>query len=76
MLDMFAKTKYDAIMNWINIVADLRKHATLREIAAECGFASEGHVHDICSGRKKSVGYEIGVKLTAMHKKIMRRKQK
>jgi predicted DNA-binding protein YlxM (UPF0122 family) len=61
-------------MDFKKLINELGAHRTLQEIADECGFSSKGHVHDLKTGRQLKVSYEIGVKLVAMHKKIMRRK--
>ena len=55
-------------------MSDLCEAMTLREIAAAVGLASGGHAHDLKSGKQKSVPYEIGLKLVALHKKVMKRK--
>ena len=61
-------------MNWKNIIADLCKKVTLQEIADTCGFSSRGHVHDLKTGKHEKVSYEVGMKLVAYHKRVMRRK--
>jgi AraC-like DNA-binding protein len=61
-------------MDFKKLINELVARKTLQEIADECGFSSRGHVHDLKTGRQLKVSYEIGVKLVAMHKKIMRRK--
>jgi len=54
---------------------DLCEVMTLKQIAEEVGLASGGHAHDIKSGKQKSVSYDVGLKLVALHKKEMRRKK-
>lgn len=61
-------------MNWKNIITDLCKKVTLQEIADSCGFSSRGHVHDLKTGMQKNVSYEVGARLIAYHKRVMRRK--
>jgi hypothetical protein len=61
-------------MNWKQIVTDLFEELTLQQIADACGLASKGHVHDIKTGKQSQVYYDAGVKLLALHKKVMRRK--
>ena len=56
--------------NWKQILDDLNKVMTLQQISEACGFAGKGHVHDLRAGRQKSVTYEVGVKLVALHKKM------
>lgn len=61
-------------MDWKTLIDEIRsRHVTYQEIATEAGM-SKGAVHDLCSGRAKTVAYETGVKLVAMHQRIMRRK--
>ena len=62
--------------NWNQILRDLGEVMTLQQIADACGFASKGHVHDLRSGKKKSVTYELGVRLMALHKKVMAKQQR
>lgn len=64
-------------MNWKQLILDLTsRKITLQAIADECGFASKGHVHDLKTGRQATVSYDAGVKLVALHKRVMRRKIK
>lgn len=49
---------------------------TLQQIADECGMASKGHAHDLKTGKQKTVGYEIGLRLVALHKRMTRKKGK
>jgi predicted DNA-binding protein YlxM (UPF0122 family) len=60
-------------MDWPKIIARLREHYTLQEIADRCDM-SKGGVHDLGSGHAKSVIYERGVKLVDMHRRLRRRK--
>jgi len=62
-------------MNWKQIITDLTaRRVTLQVISESCGLASKGHAHDLKTGRQSTVSYEAGVKLVALHKKVMRRK--
>ena len=56
--------------NWMPIISALTKTMTLRSIAELSGMASPGHVYDLKTGRKTTVGYDIGVKLMQMHKRL------
>lgn len=64
-------------MNWSEIIIDIKSFGLSQgEIAAECGI-SDGHVSDILHGRRgKRLGYSVGEKLIAMHKRVSRRKKK
>lgn len=66
-LTRFVNTDKIERMNWQQILADLRMVMTLQDIADSCGLASKGAVHDISTGRQKTVMYEVGVKLVALH---------
>lgn len=66
-LTRFDKSDENARMNWKQILADLRMVMTLQDIADTCGLASKGTVHDIATGRQKTVMYEIGACLIALH---------
>lgn len=66
-LTRFDKSDENARMNWKQLLADLRMVMTLQDIADTCGLASKGAVHDIASGRQKTVMYEIGACLIALH---------
>lgn len=55
-------------MNFQPILADLRTVMTLQEIATASGLPSRGAVHNIATGAQKTVMYEAGVKLVALHK--------
>lgn len=57
-----------AAMDWINTIRDLRTVMTLDEIAKSVGLASKGAVHNIVSGKQRTVSYEVGVKIVALHK--------
>lgn len=57
-----------AAMNWTQMLRDLRVVMTLDEIAKSVGLASKGAVHNIVSGKQRSVSYEVGVKLVALHR--------
>ena len=62
-------------MNWKQILQDLTdRKVTLQAIADECGLSSKGHAHDLKQGRQSTVSYEVGEKIVAMHKRVMRRK--
>lgn len=61
-------------MDWKTVVSDLRARGlTFEQIATPAGM-SKGAVHDLLTGRGKAVLYDTGVKLVALHKKVMRRK--
>jgi len=61
-------------MNWTQIIADIRARGlTLQQIADKTGM-SKGAVHDLMNGRAKTVLYETGTSLVALHRKIIRRK--
>ena len=61
-------------MNWKTLIDEIRtRKLTLQQIADEVGM-SKGAVHDLTTGRGKSVIYETGVQLVALHKRVMRRK--
>jgi DNA-binding Xre family transcriptional regulator len=63
-------------MNWKTLIDEIRaRKLTLQQIADEVGM-SKGAVHDLTTGRGKSVIYETGVRLVALHKRVMRRKAK
>jgi DNA-binding Xre family transcriptional regulator len=63
-------------MDWPVIVYELRlRNMTLEQIGAAVGM-SKGAVHDLMTGRCKTVRYETGVRIVALHKKVMRRKGK
>ena len=57
-------------------MSDLCEVMTLKQIAEEVGLSSAGHAHDLKNGKQKSVAYEVGLKLVALHKKAMRRKSR
>jgi len=62
-------------MDWNKLIADLRiRKMTLQQIATYAGM-SKGQVHDLTTHKKKTVLYDTGVKLVALHKRVMRRKQ-
>lgn len=62
-------------MNWKQLIVDMTsRHVTLQNIADLCGMASKGHAHDLKTGRQSTVSYEVGVKLVALHKRVMRRR--
>lgn len=61
-------------MNFQSMVFDLREVMTLKKIAELIGLKSLGHVHDLYSGRRKSLGYVAGVKLVDLHKREMRKR--
>jgi predicted DNA-binding protein YlxM (UPF0122 family) len=61
-------------MDWKQIIEDLRPPLTLQEVADAAGM-SRGAVHDLHSGRTKSVLYETGLLLIALHKRVMREKR-
>ena len=61
-------------MDWKQIIEDLRPPLTLQEVADAVGM-SRGAVHDLRSGRTKSVLYETGLSLVALHKRVMREKR-
>jgi len=63
-------------MNWKTLLSELSERMTLQEIADGCGLASKGHVHDLKTGRQKTVAFEAGQSIVALHKKMMRRKHK
>lgn len=75
-LDGVCASEHNQRMNFQQLLSELSEHMTLQKIADECGMASRGHVHDLISGRQKTVSYEAGLKLVALHKKAMRRKDK
>ncbi len=64
-------------MDWKTLISDLQERGfTLEQIAEECGFASRGAVHELKTQmRQKSCSYERGIKLIALHRKALRRKQ-
>lgn len=62
-------------MNWMPIMSELLKKLTLQEVADRCGMASKGHVHDLATGRQRSVSYDVGDKLMQEYKRIMRRRK-
>ena len=66
---------YDGEMELKKILGELSERLSLREIAEQSGLASRGHVHNILHGKQKTVTYEIGMALIALHKKVMRRKK-
>lgn len=62
-------------MDWTKIIGEIRARGyTLAEVAAACGFASAGAVHDLQSGKQKTSDYERGARLIALHKRVSRRK--
>lgn len=69
-------SEHNSGMNFQQLLSELSKLMTLQKIADECGMASRGHVHDLINGRQKTVSYEAGLKLVALHKKAMRRATK
>lgn len=60
-------------MDWKLIITDLhRELGGYQQIADQAGM-SKGAVHDLGSGRAKSVMYETGCKLVDMHRRVMRK---
>lgn len=63
-------------MDWKQLIEDLQqRRVTLEQIAEACGFAGRPAVHNLKS-RSGTCTYERGVKLVALHKKVMRRRVK
>lgn len=63
-------------MDWKQLIEDLQqRNVTLDQIAKACEFAGRPAVHNLKS-RGGSCSYERGVKLVALHRKVMRRKVK
>ena len=56
-------------------MSELGESMTLQQIATKSGLASRGHAHDLASGKQKTVGYEVGLRLVSLHKKIARKNQ-
>lgn len=63
-------------MNWPALILDIRSRGfTLQEIAEHIG-TSRGRIHDLQSGRQKTVNWEDGEALLKLQKKARRRKAK
>lgn len=74
--DSRTRFTYHSAMDWKSIITDIRsRKITLQEIATQSGM-SRGQVHDLITGRGKTVVYETGVKLIELHKRTMRRKSR
>jgi len=64
-------------MDWYTIINELQhRKVTLQQIADQCGFASRGAVHDLKNVKAATCSYERGVKLVALHKRVMHRREK
>ncbi len=63
-------------MDWKKLLSELGESMTLQQIADASGLSSKGHVHSILTGELKTVRYEVGLKLVALHKKVMRKRAK
>jgi predicted DNA-binding protein YlxM (UPF0122 family) len=60
-------------MNWTKLIEELlTAKVTLQQIADASGM-SKGAVHDLKTGRGKTVVYETGEKLVEYHKAQMRK---
>ena len=62
---------YHTSMDWSEVIRKLEQRMTHTEIAEAAGMASSGHVHNLKSGRQKTVSYELGERL-----KLLLRKQR
>lgn len=56
-------------MNFQSLLSDLRKVMTLEAIAQEVGLQSRGAVHGIATGHQKTVTYDVGTKIVALHRR-------
>ena len=75
LLDGFEAPNYISGMNFPKLIAEIMGRGyTLNQIADATGMASRGHVHDLHSGRQKSVSFEVGTLLCNLHRSAMRRK--
>lgn len=62
-------------MNWKTIIAELKLCGLNQEqIAAECGCA-QSTISDVGSGKIQRPNFDIGTRLTALHKKHKRKLQ-
>lgn len=61
------------MVNWPTIIADLEKHMSHSQIAEAVGMSGSGHVHNLKSGRQKTVTYDVGCRLVELHRKVMRK---
>lgn len=63
-------------MDWPTLIREIQsRNYSFQQIADEVGM-SKGGVHDLKNGKAKSVIFESGMKLVALHKRVMRRKVK
>lgn len=63
-------------MNIQDHLRDLRRAYTLEQIAKMCDFSSKGHVHDVLTGRQKTVTFLLGMRIMDAHKKLMRKEKR
>lgn len=61
-------------MNWKNIIADIQKvgKLTQAQIGLACG-TKQSTINSLYSGSSAQPAYPLGVKLTELHKKTMRK---
>lgn len=59
-------------MNWQKLIEELRACGLTFQAIADAAGMSKGAVHDLLTGKGKTVVYETGVLLVAFHKKQMR----
>jgi len=60
-------------MNWKNIIQDLIDNGYSQKAIGETSGLSQASVSDLYVGKTKSTYYEAGVKLIALHKRVMRK---
>lgn len=63
-------------MNWQNIISEMQARQVRQSaMAAECK-CSQALISALLTGAKANPSYTIGTALLAMHKRVMRRKEK
>lgn len=60
-------------MNWINIIKDLIEAGMTQKEIGVAISVSQATVSDLYRGNSKTIHYEAGSKLLALHKKTMRK---
>lgn len=61
--------------SWADMLTELSKTKTQLEISAETGI-SQSFLSQVKNGRRKKIGYDIGVKLKCCYEQTMSEKQK
>lgn len=74
-LDILSAFAIMVSMNFKNIIQDLMQSGwSQADIATHCN-TGQSHISGLCTGDRKMPGYDLGVSLVALHKRVMRRQK-